>query len=126
MKEEIKEKILKYLNNTFSSDYISKSYLLKVLDNKYKPYYSGVTLRYITYTLLKAKYKKKDVAQVLFELQQEKEINAIRCPDIQDIVFECKRCPYGTFGDHYSGDNTDPNNNRGLQYFKNYLKIKDE
>lgn len=125
MKEELKEKILKYLNDT-KYDRAGRNFVLKVLDNKYRTYYTGVTLNYITYTLLKAKYKKKDVAQVLFELHQDKELNAIRCPDIQNVVFECKRCPYGTFGDNYSGDNTDPNNIRGLQYFKNYLRIKDE
>lgn len=82
MKEEIKEKILNYLN---------KNVALKVLDNKYRKYYTGVTLNYICYDLLKAKYKKSDVCEVLLELHRETKIKSLFCPHIKNYVFENKK-----------------------------------
>ena len=116
MKEEIKEKILQYLNNT-SDRYRMK---LKVLDNKYSKYYTGVTLNYITYDLLKAEYKKSDVAKVLKELFLNKEIKSLFCPDIKKVVFEPKTSTHWSFYTGYSKYN--------LEYFENYINkfIKNE
>ena len=95
---EIKEKILNYFNDTATfkakHDGIVRPYrsgALKVLNNKYKKYYTGVTLTYLTYILLKAKYKKYEVAQTLYNMIESGEIKAIYCPDIKKIVFEQKQ-----------------------------------
>jgi len=61
---------------------------LHVLDNRYRKYYTGVTLNYITYDLLKAKYRKSDVAKCLKELHLNGKIKSLRCPDIKQVVFE--------------------------------------
>lgn len=79
----LKEILLDYFNN--SNPHTNK---LKVIDNKYREYYTGVTLNYITYDLLKAKYHKSDVAKVLLELQINSEIKSLRCPDVKNYVFE--------------------------------------
>jgi|694.fasta_scaffold65876_5 hypothetical protein len=116
MNEEIKEKILKYLNDNPDS----KKRTLKVLDNKYCKYYTGVTLNYITYNLLKAEYKKSDVTKVLKELFLNKEIKALFCPDVKKVVFEPKNSQHWSFfGGYYD---------YSLEYFENYMNqfIKNE
>ena len=119
MKEEIKEKILQYLNDT-SDKYKMK---LKVLDNKYSKYYTGVTLNYITYDLLKAKYKKSDVAKVLKELFLNEEIKSLFCPDIKKVVFEPKTSTHWSFHSDYLQQTQ-----HNLEYFENYMNkfIKNE
>ena len=92
MQEEIKDKILEYLKKDFKWNYG-----LEVLDNKYRKYYTGVTLNYITYDLLKAKYKKSDIAKVLKKLVLEKEIKSLFCPHIKKVVFEPKASTHWNF-----------------------------
>lgn len=114
MKEEIKEKILKYLNSNEGTG--KPPTLLKVLDNKYRNYYTGVTLNYITYDLFKAKYKKSDVTKCLVELYNNKEIKSLYCPNVKNVVFENKKSAHGTFTltSEYDEKYT-------LQYFNNYM-----
>lgn len=114
MKEEIKEKILEYLNSTEKKGMYP--FCLKVLDNKYRNYYTGVTLNYITYELLKAKYKKSNVAECLVELYENNEIKSLYCGDVKNVVFESKRSPHGTFSSTSSYDEK-----YTLQYFNNYM-----
>lgn len=114
MKEEIKEKILEYLNSTEKKGMYP--FYLKVLDNKYRNYYTGVTLNYITYELLKAKYKKSNVAECLVELYGNNEINSLYCGDVKNVVFESKRSHHGTFISASSYDEK-----YTLQYFNNYM-----
>lgn len=85
----MEEEILKYL----TPDKIT----LKVLDNKYRDNYTGVTLSYITYDLLKAKYRKSEVANTLLRLHKEKKIKSLFCPDVQEYVFMSKKCGYWNF-----------------------------
>ena len=77
----IKEELLNYFNYT-------KTNRLIVLDNKYRHFYTGVTLQYLTYELFKAKYSKSNVAQALKELLLDKQIKCLNCPNIKKIVFE--------------------------------------
>lgn len=77
----IKEELLNYFNYT-------KTDRLIVLDNKYRHFYTGVTLQYLTYELFKAKYSKSNVAQALKELLLDKQIKSLNCPNIKKIVFE--------------------------------------
>jgi len=117
MKEEIKDKILSYLNEGFHKKHPS---FLRVLDNKYRSAYTGVTLNYITYDLLKAKYRKSDVAKSLKELFFNKQINSLFCPHIKKVVFENKKTRnYGFFNDFGF---------HNMTYFNDYINkfIKNE
>lgn len=71
--------------------------VLVPLDKKYKHGYTGVTLRYITYSVLKAKYKKRDVAEMLLKLHKEGKIRSLFCPDVEEYVFMSKKCAYWNF-----------------------------
>ena len=114
----MEEEILNYFNDTFHKVVISGKNLicLKVLDNKYRKYYTGVTLNYICYDLLKAKYRKSDVAKVILKLYENEQIKMLKCPHVRNFVIENKIGNWGTFPGRYNTDN------------KNYLKqfIKDE
>ncbi len=116
MEEEIKEEILKYFNDNIGGN----KKILKVLDNKYREYYTGVTLNYITYDLFKAKYKKSDVTKALKELFLNKEIKSLFCPHIQKVVFEPISSHHWSFFSGYA--------NYDLEYFENYMNnfIKNE
>ena len=116
MEEEIKEEILKYFNDNIGGN----KKILKVLDNKYREYYTGVTLNYITYDLFKAKYKKSDVTKALKELFLNKEIKSLFCPNIKKVVFEPISSHHWSFFGGYA--------NYGLEYFENYMNqfIKNE
>jgi hypothetical protein len=80
---------------------------LDVMDNKYRKYYTGVTLNYITYDLLKAKFKKSNVAKCLLKLHQESRIKSIYCPNVKNYVFENFKYMAGNFdpqtGQHVGG-----------------------
>lgn len=86
--EEIEKKILDYFNDTTKHSIGSKGYFsFKVLDNKYKKYYTGVSLQYICYDLLKAKYRKSDVAKTLYNLYINQKIKCLYCPHVKKYVF---------------------------------------
>lgn len=108
MEKEIKESILKYLS-------ASKYPQLTVLDNKYKPYYTGVTINYITYTLLKARYRRADVAKCLLDLHKDRLIKVLYCNDVSRIVFMNKNITYSDLspGDRYGRNN--------YEYYANYM-----
>lgn len=98
---------------------------LKVLNNKYKKYYSGVTLPYITYYLLKAKYRKSKVAEILLKLHQEKKIRSLFCPDIQQYVFNSKKCGYWNF-DPTTGGTTGYGERKNIHiYLKQFIKTNE-
>ena len=78
----MEEEILNYFNNTANGKFI------RALDNNYKKYYTGVTLRYITYKVLKAKYKKSEVAECLLNLHKTSQIKGLFCSDIKQYVLE--------------------------------------
>ena len=85
----IKEEILNYFNITvFPNTNEHSRMFLKVLDNKYRKYYTGVSLQYIVYDLLKGKYKKSEVCKTLHELVATNQIQPLYCPDVKKIVFE--------------------------------------
>lgn len=86
----MEEKILDYFNNSGNST-------LTVLDNHYRHYYTGVTLNYITYDLLKAKYHKSDVAKTLIELLKNKSIKSLWCGNVRNYVFENLKTPHWRF-----------------------------
>ena len=95
-KKELKQKIVDYFTESFIKIHKeNKRNVLRPLDNKYREYYTGVTLNYIVYDLLKAKYKKKDVVTVLKELYSDARIKMLKCPDINKMVFEKLTGPYG-------------------------------
>lgn len=77
----MEEEILNYLN---------AGSLLKVLDNKYRKHYTGVTLNYITYDLLKGKYKKSKVAECLLKLHKENQIKGLYCNNVNNYVLQPK------------------------------------
>ena len=85
----IKEEILNYFNIRVLPDTYKQSRIaLKVLDNKYRKYYTGVSLQYIVYDLLKGKYKKSEVCKILHELVTTNQIQPLYCSDVEKIVFE--------------------------------------
>lgn len=85
----IKEEILNYFSiSVLPNSYIHRNISLKVLDNKYRKYYTGVSLQYIVYDLLKAKYRKSEVCEVLCELVENNKIQPLYCPNVKKIVFE--------------------------------------
>lgn len=86
MNGNIEKEILEYFNSNKNIAY--KSGFLKVLDNKYRRYYTGVSLQYVVYDLLKAKYRKSDVCKVLYDLIERGTLTAIYCPNVKKIVFE--------------------------------------
>jgi hypothetical protein len=94
--KEIQEQILKYFENV-TEDKLSANgnyWSFKVLDNKYKRYYTGVTLQYICYELFKAKYRKSDVAEALLDLWINHKIKFMFCRDVKKNVFCTKHCIY--------------------------------
>lgn len=107
----MEEEILKYLTP-------DKAYL-KVLDNKYRRRYTGVTLSYITYELLKAKYKKSEVAKTLLKLQMEQKIKSLFCPDVKKYVFMSVKIGYWYFN-HITGAHSDYGKSKYNVH--NYLK----
>jgi hypothetical protein len=119
--EDIENKILNYFNDTATykskSDKVIRPYrsgALKVLNNKYKLYYTGVTLQYLTYILLKAKYKKHEVAETLYNMIDSDTIKAIYCPDIKKIVFEQRNMGH----DYYY----QTSKNEVLKYLQTFIK----
>ena len=86
----MEEEILNYFNSSGDST-------LAVLDNRYRHYYTGVTLNYITYDLLKAKYRKSDVAKTLIELLKNKSIKSLWCGNVKNYVFENLKTPHWKF-----------------------------
>ena len=85
----IKEEILNYFNiKVLPNTHRHRNICLKVLDNKYRKYYTGVSLQYIVYDLLKGKYKKSEVCKILHELVVTNQIQPLYCPDVKKIVFE--------------------------------------
>lgn len=94
--EQLKKEIIGYFTEKFRIKHRGiVTNVFKPLDNKYREYYTGVTLNYITYDLLKAKYKKRDVVSVLKELYDKGVIKMLTCPDIKKRVFEKAKGPYG-------------------------------
>lgn len=94
---QLKDDIMFYFDNRISSSYFdsslqkrchTKPIYLRVLDNKYRKFYTGVTLRYITYHVLKGKYKKQYVAKALKELHLQGDIRSLYCREVNNFVFE--------------------------------------
>jgi len=104
MTGNIEKDILDYFNNNFTTRKENGMIItsLHVLDNKYKSYYSGVSLNYICYDLLKAKYKKSEVAKILLKLLIERQIRALYCPNVKKYVFENKK---GNYSSSFVSDN---------------------
>lgn len=113
--EELTNKILNYFNKN------KDDCKLEVLDNKYKKYYTGVTLNYITYDLLKAKYRKSNVAEVLLNLHKNGEIHSLYCGDIENIVFESKKSEHWNFNPK-TGVHQYKSNNNLHEYLKKFIK----
>lgn len=113
----MEEEILNYFNDTFHkvSNNGKNLTCLKVLDNKYRKYYTGVTLNYVCYDLLKAKYRKSNVARVILKLYQEQKIRMLFCPNVKEYVIENEVANYASKYNTYDS-------------YENYLKqfIKDE
>ena len=114
----MEEILLKYFTKLEAS--------LEVLDNKYRKSYSGVTLQYVVYDLLKAQYRKSDVAKALLQLHKSMQIKSIYCPNVDNYVF---MSPYSliTNFNHETGDNPQGRYTQGYNLHK-YLKqfIKNE
>jgi hypothetical protein len=87
----MEEKILEYFND------VIHNYSLKVLDNKYRKAYTGVSINYVTYDLLKGKYPKRKVAEFLLRCHKEAKIFSIFCPDVKKYVFEPKGSLVGNY-----------------------------
>lgn len=118
--KKLEEQILNYFSNTNKKH--GKA-CLRVLDNKYRMYYTGVTLNYITYNLLKAKYRKTDVAKIILKLQMEDKIRSLFCPNVKQYVFETLYT-----GNYSFSPSTGTNDWRPKYNVHTYLKsfIKDE
>lgn len=104
MDGNLEKEILNYFNDTIYNCH------LRVLNNKYLKGYSGVSLNYITYDLLKAKYSKRNVAKTLLNLHKNGNIKSIYCKDINKYVFESLNTTHWNFnkitGEHpYSKGN---------------------
>lgn len=108
--------ILEYFNK-------NNNRTLSVLDNKYRKHYTGVTLNYITYNLLKAKYKKYEVARILRELFKSNKIRSLFCNDIKQYVFENTKSNHWSFsvitGTHWSSS---MGNKNIYEYLKQFTK----
>ena len=94
--KNIDENLLNYFNK-------SNTRCLEVLDNKYRNYYTGVTVNYLTYNLLKGKYRKSDVSKSLLMLHKEGQIKSLFCPDIKKYVFESRKSNHGGFSSETGG-----------------------
>lgn len=99
----LEKKLLNYFNKT-------NNRTLEVLNNKYRKYYTGVSLNYLTYNLLKAQYKKSEVAKCLLNLHKSEKIKSLFCNDINKYVFEPKKSFHGNFNfktgyDYYNNKN---------------------
>lgn len=100
-----------------------KEYKLKVLDNKYRRLYTGVTLNYIVYDLLKAKYKKSDVAKHLLELHKSGGCRSLYCPNVDNYVIESPRSGHENFNTENGGGNNTYTRNRNLHtYLKQFIR----
>lgn len=109
------EKLLNYFNKTNKKT-------LEVLDNKYRTYYTGVSLNYLTYDLLKAKYKKSEVASCLLDLHKTEQIKGLYCNDIKKYVLEPLRSNHGNFSP-ITGDSDWGVNGTNLHiYLKQFIK----
>lgn len=114
-REDLKQKIVDYFTDVFIITHKDfKINAFKPLDNKYRKYYTGITLNYITYDLLKAKYKKKEVVSVLKELYDNTQIKMLICRDIKKTVFEKIKGPYGC-------RNTDYGSKSHYDYLNSFL-----
>lgn len=96
----MEEEILNYFNHSYP-----KGNVVKPIDNKYCKYYTGVTLRYITYSLLKAKYKKSEVAKCLLDLHKSGKIKGLYCNGVKNYVIQ----PKGTYNGNFSQITGDSN-----------------
>lgn len=94
--KEIQDQILIYFKDTTKDRLNSRGnyWSFKVLDNKYKYFYTGVSIQYICYDLFKAKYRKSDVAQAIYNLVINDEIKTLYCPHVKKHVFCNKECVY--------------------------------
>jgi len=116
MNGNIEKEILKYLNDTFTffNKETGRTFnCLKVLDNKYRKYYTGVTLNYICYNLLKAKYSKSDVSKVLINLYENNQLKMLYCPNVKKYVIENKKGNYGS--NYYYGTSS-------IKYLEKFIK----
>lgn len=112
----LEKELLNYFNKTNSRE-------LEVLDNKYRKFYTGVSLNYLTYDLLKAKYKKSEIAKCLLNLHKTGKIKSIFCKDVNKYVFESEKSFHRNFniitGYNYGGKNLH-------EYLKQFIKNKNE
>lgn len=121
MIDKISEEILEYFNRSaplykkgrFKGRHYPKGYL-NVLDNKYRNFYTGVSLQYIVYDLLKSKYKKTDVCKALFNLISNDKLKAIYCINVRKIVFENINIDHNIY--HMTSKQ------KVLNYLKEYIK----
>jgi len=72
----------------------NKRRYLKILDNPpkkpYRKFYTGVKLPYIKEYVLKNKYTNEEIADYILEQHDNGQLEALFCPDVQDVVIHPK------------------------------------